>query len=64
LEAGANPNAVGLLNWSPLHEAAVQGSAKIVKLLLRAGADPKTERCDGATAEYLADDPEVKGLLS
>jgi ankyrin repeat protein len=40
LAAGADPNAVGDQDITPLHVAAVYGHLKVVELLLAAGADP------------------------
>lgn len=43
---GANVNATGILNCTPLHEAAVHGSTGIVRHLLKLGADPCAKTAD------------------
>ncbi len=42
LDAGADPNLIEGLNWSPLMEAIEQNNSESVEALLRFGADPKT----------------------
>jgi ankyrin repeat protein len=41
LSHGADPNQRGLNDWTPLHVAALAGSAEAVGILLDAGADPR-----------------------
>ena len=65
--AGVHPDVVELLlargaraterlprGWTVLHEAALLGNERIVRLLLRHGADPFARREDGATPADLA----------
>lgn len=49
LEAKAIPNRVDDYGLTPLHEAVIRGSEAMVKMLLKAGANPKfksTQKCD------------------
>ncbi|MEL6420163.1 MAG: ankyrin repeat domain-containing protein, partial [Pseudomonadota bacterium] len=50
LDYGADVNAKGEHGFTPLHEAAVQGHAKLVKHLLSVGADPLAKSDWGETA--------------
>lgn len=50
LAHGANPDARGLNDWTPLHFAAAQGDRRCVELLLDHGADPSARtRIDDLT---------------
>lgn len=49
LRLGADPSAPDISGATPLHYAAIQGSASIVKLLADSGADVKAEMDQGAT---------------
>lgn len=40
IKAGANMNAVGSNDWTPLHLAAVREEFEIIRILLKNGADP------------------------
>jgi ankyrin repeat protein len=40
VKAGANLNAKGLDDDTPLHDAAIVGNLKLVKMLVERGADP------------------------
>jgi ankyrin repeat protein len=40
VKAGANVNAKGLDDDTPLHDAAIVGNLKLVKMLVERGADP------------------------
>jgi ankyrin repeat protein len=55
LVAGARPNAVGGRGVTPLHLAAYHGNERIIRRLLRAGADRKRENQDGRTAAQVAE---------
>jgi ankyrin repeat protein/serine/threonine protein kinase len=54
LEKGAYPNAKNDDGSTPLHIAAQEGYAEIVKILLERGADPNTENKDGWTPLHIA----------
>lgn len=49
LQSGANLNARGLDNDTPLHDAAVNGHVKIAKLLVERGADINAKNSKGKT---------------
>jgi ankyrin repeat protein len=50
LEKGANPNTARAKNlWTPLHQAASRGNARIVSALLEHGASPKSQDLEGQT---------------
>lgn len=49
VRAGANVNAKGLENNTPLHDAAIVGQLKLVKMLLERGADPCFKNSKGKT---------------
>jgi ankyrin repeat protein len=50
LEKGANPNTARAKNlWTPLHQAASRGNARIVSALLEHGASPRSRDRDGKT---------------
>jgi hypothetical protein len=50
LDAGADPNTRDEIGSSPLHRAALNGRAEVIKALLDAGADPSARSFFGATA--------------
>lgn len=50
MKAGANVNAKGLDDDTPLHDAAIVGQLKLVKLLVERGADPCFKNRKGKTA--------------
>ncbi len=54
LDAGAQVDAHGIDGWTPLHSAASQGHAELVRLLLERGADPDARLRGGLTARDLA----------
>lgn len=60
LDAGADINAGGALDMTPLHLAAIIGSLRHVKLFLERGADATLREQNGLTAEEAA---QVRGLL-
>ena len=62
LRAGADPN-VSFLGIPPLVTAAQWGDVRLVRLLLRYGADPRARDRRGKTAREEADDPQVIRLL-
>lgn len=47
IKAGGNVNAKGYEDVTPLHDAALVGQLKLVKLLLSHGADPKAKNAKG-----------------
>lgn len=49
IQAGASVNAKGLDNQTPLHDAAVNGHVKVVKLLVERGADVNAKNMKGKT---------------
>lgn len=49
MQAGANVNAKGLDNETPLHDAAMNGHTKLVKLLVEKGADVHAKNSKGKT---------------
>lgn len=49
VQAGANVNAKGLDNDTPLHDAAANGNFKLVKLLVEKGADIYAKNSKGKT---------------
>lgn len=54
MQAGANVNAKGLDNETPLHDAAVNGHLKLVKLLVEKGADIYAKNSKGKTPVDIA----------
>ena len=54
VDAGANPNTVGGLFWSPLQAAAKQGHRGVVELLLKAGGKTDNQESGGEPALVLA----------
>ena len=63
LDAGADPNARGEYEMTPLHNAAMCGNAETVKALLNAGADPNARSEDDETPLHWAGSAEVVGAL-
>lgn len=66
LEHGADPNAIQHGGFTPLHEAAQNGSLEATRLLLEFGADPSILSGSGQTARQLAAEQghvEVAALL-
>lgn len=49
VKAGANVNAKGLEDDTPLHDASVIGNMKLVKMLVERGADPCAKNQKGKT---------------
>lgn len=49
VQAGANVNAKGHENDTPLHDAAINGHIKLVKLLVERGADIHAKNSKGKT---------------
>lgn len=49
VKAGANVNAKGLDDDTPLHDAAIVGQLKLVKMLVERGADPCYKNRKGKT---------------
>jgi ankyrin repeat protein len=54
LQNGARANVVQMGGWTPLHEAASRGDIRLVRSLLRFGADKTAKNDDGITALDLA----------
>jgi ankyrin repeat protein len=54
LEAGADPDARQQAGFTALHEAALNGNAALIEVLLGHGADPTIENDKGASAAELA----------
>jgi hypothetical protein len=63
LEAGGNPNAVGVGGIRPLHMAAAGGSASVVKTLLDAGANVNAKNAKGMSPLLAATKPAIAKLL-
>ena len=63
---GADANARGLDDDTPLHDAAMNGHERLVKLLLRQGANPKQANAKGKTPldATNAIKPNIKALLT
>lgn len=49
VQSGANVNAKGLDNDTPLHDAASNGHLKLIKLLVERGADIHAKNAKGKT---------------
>ena len=68
LKAGADTEAVGTSSWTPIHYAAEDGLAEVVKLLVDAGANKEKVDNDGYTplmrATYRGKVEVVKVLLA
>lgn len=62
VKAGASVNAKGLDNETPLHDAAINGHYKLVKLLVEHGADIYAKNSKGKTPLDIAL-PSVATLL-
>lgn len=55
IREGVNPNAIGLYEWTALHEAAMGGDVTITTLLLENGADSSArDLVNGSTPMHLA----------
>jgi ankyrin repeat protein len=64
LKAGADPDAVGAPDWCrPLSGASMMDRLDIAKLLIDAGADPKTSDSSGNTPLHFANSQEMVDLL-
>ena len=65
ISPGAEANARGLDDDTPLHDAAMNGHERLVKLLLRQGANPKQANTKGKTPldATNAIKPNIKALL-
>jgi ankyrin repeat protein len=65
IEAGADLNARGLHDWTPLHLAAYRNNLEAVEILLKAGADPKLRtRIDNfATPDEEAGSPTILEMI-
>ena len=64
LQAGANPNVHQQGGYTPLHTAAHNGDVALARLLLEHGADPGATDESGTTPLDMAEDDEVRALLS
>jgi len=53
-DIGADPNAMNIYGFTPLHDAAYWGRADVAEVLLRYGADPSMKNNDGKTPLDLA----------
>lgn len=63
VKAGSNVNAKGLDDDTPLHDAAIMGQLKLVKLLVERGADPSFKNKKGKTPCDVASAPSVYNYL-
>lgn len=63
VKAGSNVNAKGLDDDTPLHDAAIMGQLKLVKLLVERGADPAFKNKKGKTPCDVASAPSVYNYL-
>lgn len=63
VKAGSNVNAKGLDDDTPLHDAAIMGQLKLVKLLVERGADPAFKNKKGKTPCDVATVPSVYNYL-
>ncbi len=63
LQSGSDPNARGILGFTPLHWAAVLFGAPVIEALLEAGANPNAQSEDGSTPLHSADTAEVVAAL-
>lgn len=63
VKSGANVNAKGLDDDTPLHDAAIMGQLKLVKLLVERGADPSFKNKKGKTPCDVASAPSVYNYL-
>ena len=61
LDAGADPNAMQLSNFTALHAAALRGSLLLGELLIERGAQPDAKADDGRTAADIARDAGMAG---
>lgn len=55
VEAGAELNVAQEGGWTPLHQAAAHGEARLVEYLLRHGADPAARSADGRLPADMAE---------
>ena len=63
IERGADPNTVGVLDYTPLHHASEYGRIEIARLLIEYGANVEAKENWGRTPLNLARDDEMKNLL-
>lgn len=63
VKAGSNVNAKGLDDDTPLHDAAIMGQLKLVKLLVERGADPSFKNKKGKTPCDVASAPSIYNYL-
>lgn len=56
VEAGAELNVAQEGGWTPLHQAAAHGEARLVEFLLRHGADPAARSDDGRVPAQMAEE--------
>ena len=64
LDHGADADAAMAGGYRPLHAAAHNGQAAVVKVLLERGADPNAHNDAGETAADVAADDEIRGILA
>ncbi len=64
LAMGADPDASNAYGEPPLHLASKYGYVNIAQMLLLAGADPRRHNSRGQLAIELANEPEMRALLS
>lgn len=63
VQAGANVNAKGFDNETPLHDAATNGNMKLIKLLVERGANIYAKNSKGLTPLDVAATPSVADFL-
>ena len=54
IKAGANVNAKSQMGWTALHNAAENGSVKMIKMLIKAGAYIEVKNKEGLTPQQIA----------
>jgi ankyrin repeat protein len=64
IAGGAHVNIVSKDNWTALHNAAANGHADVVRLLLSKDADPTLEYQSGCTALTLARKANHQAIIS
>lgn len=64
LKAGGDPNFKGAMENTPLHTAAMEGRAAVVKALLKGGADKTLTNSKGQTARDLAQEKGHTAVLA